>query len=129
MPASDSGFKIAARVSGRQLATLADVHSDQWTPMIVKTVAVDGTGVPELAAAIADYERFLSQQDRLLKKKAGNWRERLIEMLREALLERLLSERLSEAEIGRLAVEIAEHRRDPYSLVEEIVKGFANCEL
>jgi LAO/AO transport system kinase len=107
----------------RAMQTLA-IRRDKWTPTIVKTVAVEGKGVPELAAAIADYEQFLSQQDRLLKKKAGNWRERLIEMLREALVERLLSERLPEAEIGRLAVEIAEHRRDPYSLVEEIAGGF-----
>jgi LAO/AO transport system kinase len=112
----------------RAMQTLA-IRSDKWTPTIVKTVAVDGKGIAELADAIADYERFLSQQDRLLKKKAGNWRERLVEMLREALLERLLSERLPETEIGRLAVEIAEHRRDPYSLVEEIVKGFASCDL
>jgi hypothetical protein len=34
MPALDSGFKIAARVSGRQLATLADVQCDQWTPIV-----------------------------------------------------------------------------------------------
>src|SRR5437660_11241641 len=34
MPASDSGFKIAARVSGQQLATLAGVRSDRWTPLV-----------------------------------------------------------------------------------------------
>jgi hypothetical protein len=45
-------------------------------------------------------------------------------MLRDGLLERLLSERLPEAEIARLAAEIAEHKRDPYSLVEEIVENF-----
>jgi LAO/AO transport system kinase len=112
----------------RAMQSLA-IRGDKWTPPIVKTVAVDGTGVPELASAVADYERFLSQQDRLLKKKTGNWRERLIEMLRESLLERLLRERLSEQEIGRLAAEVAEHRRDPYSLVEEIVKGFVSCDL
>jgi hypothetical protein len=42
--------------------------------------------------------------------------------LRDALLERLLSERLPEEEIRRLAADIAEHKRDPYSLVEEIVE-------
>jgi hypothetical protein len=47
-------------------------------------------------------------------------------MLRDGLLEHLLSERLPEAEIARLAAEIAEHKRDPYSLVEEIVGGFEN---
>jgi hypothetical protein len=34
MPASDAGFKIAARISGWQLATLAGVRSDQWRPIV-----------------------------------------------------------------------------------------------
>ena len=66
----------------------------------------------------------MQQKDLLLKKKISSWRERLIEMLRDGLLERLLNERLPEAEITRLAAEIAEHKRDPYSLVEEIVGSF-----
>ena len=45
-------------------------------------------------------------------------------MLRDVLLERLLNERLPEEEIARLAADIAEHKRDPYSLVEEIVGSF-----
>jgi LAO/AO transport system kinase len=100
------------------------VRSDKWTPPIIKTVASDGKGVPELARVISDYEKYLQQHNLLLKKKISNWRERLIEMLRDSLLERLLSERLSEAEITRLAEEVAQHRRDPYSLVEEIVGSF-----
>jgi LAO/AO transport system kinase len=108
----------------RAMQTLA-LRKDKWTPPIVKTVAVEGKGMAELAAAAAGYEEFLSRQDLLLKKKISNWRERLIEMLREALLQRLLSERMQDHEIGRLAEEIAEHRRDPYSLVEEIVGSFA----
>jgi LAO/AO transport system kinase len=107
----------------RSMQSLA-IRSDKWTPPIVKTVAMDGKGVPELAAAIVNYEQFLEQKDLLLKKKISSWRERLIEMLRDGLLERLLSERLPEDEIARLAAEIAEHKRDPYSLVEEIVGSF-----
>jgi LAO/AO transport system kinase len=107
----------------RSMQSLA-VRSDKWTPPIIKTVASDGKGVPELARVISDYEKYLQQHNLLLKKKISNWRERLIEMLRDSLLERLLSERLSEAEITRLAEEVAQHRRDPYSLVEEIVGSF-----
>src|SRR5215469_1348215 len=107
----------------RAMQTLA-IRPDQWTPPVIKTVATEGKGISELAAAVAGYEEFLEQKDLLLKKKTSNWRERLIEMLRETLLERLLRERVGEGEIARLAAEIAEHRRDPYSLVEEIVDGF-----
>jgi LAO/AO transport system kinase len=107
----------------RSMQSLA-IRADKWTPPIVKTVASEGKGISELADTIAKYESYLQQQDLLLKKKITNWRERLVEMLRDSLLERLLSERLPETEIARLATEIAEHRRDPYSLVEEIVGSF-----
>ena len=108
----------------RAMQTLAP-RRDRWTPPVVKTVATEGKGVPQLAGAIAGYEQFLEQQNLLLKKKISNWCERLIEMLREALIDRLLAERLPQDEVARLAAEIAEHRRDPYSLVEEIVGRFA----
>src|SRR5262249_30387720 len=108
----------------RAMQTLAP-RRDRWTPPVVKTVATEAKGVPELAGAIAGYQQFLEQQDLLLKKKISNWRERLVEMLREALVYRLLNERLPQEEVARLAMEIAEHRRDPYSLVEEIVGSFA----
>src|SRR6516162_2002841 len=107
----------------RAMQTLA-IRPDQWTPPVIKTVATEGKGISELAAAVAGYEEFLEKKDLLLKKKISNWRERLIEMLRETLLDRLLREHVRENEIARLAAEIAEHRRDPYSLVEEIVDGF-----
>jgi LAO/AO transport system kinase len=110
----------------RAMQTLA-IRKDAWTPPIVKTVASEGKGVAELAATIVDYEKFLENKDLLLKKKISNWRERIVEMLREELLQRLLSEGLPESELARLAAEVAEHRRDPYSLVEEVVSNFS-CE-
>jgi len=109
----------------RAMQSLA-TRKDNWTPPIIKTVATEGKGIPELAAAIANYEKFLEKQDLLLKKKISNWRERLVEMLRGALLDRLLNERMSQGDLSRLAADIAEHRRDPYSLVEEIVGGFGD---
>jgi LAO/AO transport system kinase len=105
------------------MQTLAP-RRDKWTPPVIKTVATENKGIAELAAAIRAYEQFLEQQDLLLKKKISNWRERLIEMLRGALLDRLLSDQLPANEVARLATEIAEHHRDPYSLVDEIVESF-----
>lgn len=109
----------------RAMQSLA-MRKDNWTPPIVKTVATEARGIPELAATIASYETFLQKQDLLLKRKISNWRERLVEMLRESLLERLLHERIKPEDLGRLATEVAEHKRDPYSLVEEIVNRFGN---
>ncbi|HET6936346.1 MAG TPA: methylmalonyl Co-A mutase-associated GTPase MeaB [Candidatus Angelobacter sp.] len=111
----------------RAMQSLA-IRKDSWTPPIVKTVASEGKGMTDLAAAIENYQRFLTGKDLLLKKKISNWQQRLLEMLREALLERLLTERLPAGELQRLAADVAEHRRDPYSLVEEVVASFSCAE-
>jgi GTPase len=106
----------------RVMQTLSG-RSDDWTPPIVKTVATEGTGIPELAKAIADYQQYLQKQNLLLTKRVGNWRERLIEMLGERLLEKVMRERMSEEALSCYAREIAGHQRDPYTLVEEIVSS------
>jgi len=106
----------------REILALQSLASraDQWTPPIVKTVASDGTGVVELAAAISGYENYLQRAGLLLKHNIENWQERLIEMLRDSLLD-IASERMGNDNLSRYAAEIAEHKRDPYTLVEEIV--------
>jgi LAO/AO transport system kinase len=103
----------------RALQSLATRH-DKWTPPIVKTVASDGAGTAELAESIADYEAYLKKENLLLKKNVENWQERLIEMLRDAMLEKARAQ-MDDGNLERYAAEIAEHKRDPYSLVEEIV--------
>jgi LAO/AO transport system kinase len=96
------------------------VRSDRWTPPIVKTVASEGTGVTELAAAIHNYEVYLQQEHLILQKKVQNWQNRLIEMLRDALLEKA-REHLANGAVAGYAADVAEHRRDPYELIEQIV--------
>jgi LAO/AO transport system kinase len=103
----------------RALQSLATRH-DGWTPPIVKTVASEGEGIEELAAAIAEYEGYLQKENLALKKSTQNWQERLVEMLRDAMLEKARA-RMEDGNLGRMAAEVAEHKRDPYTLVEEIV--------
>ena len=102
----------------RALQSLA-TRQDGWTPPIVKTVASEGTGSEELAAAIADYEIYLQKQGLALNKSVQNWKERLIEMLRDSMLEKA-REHLGDGMVARMAAEVAAHKRDPYTLIEEI---------
>jgi GTPase len=102
----------------RALQSLA-MRGDGWTPPIVKTVASEGIGVKELAEAIANYEAYLQKENLALNKSVENWQERLIEMLRDALLEKA-REQMSDGGVARYAAEVAQHKRDPYTLVEEI---------
>jgi LAO/AO transport system kinase len=103
----------------RALQSLA-LRNYRWTPPIVKTVASEGTGISELGAAIAEYEAYLRKENLVLQHSIENWQERLIEMLRDALLEKA-RQQMEDGNVARYAAEVAEHKRDPYSLVEEIV--------
>jgi LAO/AO transport system kinase len=108
----------------RAMQSLA-VRSDRWTPPIVKTVASNGTGIRELAAAIAGYEAYLLKENLAFKKNVENWRERLVEMLRDAMLDKVRAE-MDDASLEHYAAEIATHKREPYSLVEELMRRVAD---
>jgi LAO/AO transport system kinase len=108
----------------RAMQSLAHPRTDNWTPPVVKTVASDGTGVPELAAAIDSYEKFLDSTELGRRRRMENWRDRLIAMLRDELLERVLRQQMTDDDATRYAAEVSEHKRDPYTLIDEIIAKF-----
>lgn len=103
----------------RALQSLA-ARQDGWVPPVIKTVATSGAGVQELAEAVEKYHEYLKSADLLRQRRTESWEIRLVEMLRDTLLERARA-RLSAADLSRLAADIAAHKRDPYSVIEEIV--------
>ena len=98
------------------------MRSDSWTPPVLKTVASEGNGIDELAGAIRQFEDHLRKGNLALKRSVHNWQERLIEMLRDGMLERVKG-RIDAGLLSHYAEEVAEHKRDPYTLVEEIIAG------
>jgi len=104
----------------RSMQSLA-TRADQWTPPIVKTVASEGRGVEELAGAISSYQAHQEQQGLGARRRIQNWEVRLIEMLRDALLQKAKTA-IPDDELSRLAAQVAEHKCDPYSAIEEIAK-------
>jgi LAO/AO transport system kinase len=102
----------------RAMQSLA-IRADNWTPPIVKTVATDGRGIQGLADAIASYESHQQEQGLVSQRRIQNWEARLLEMLRDTLLQQAHAA-IPEGELSHLAAEVAEHKRDPYSTIEEI---------
>ena len=114
----------------KELESLLSLASrnDGWEPPIVKTVATENQGVEALAHAIESYSqaqlgpRVSSERRRAI----ARWR--IVELLRESLLARVLASDSSVAMLDRLADEVATRRRDPYSAVEEIIE-FAGSQV
>ncbi|HZE62495.1 MAG TPA: methylmalonyl Co-A mutase-associated GTPase MeaB, partial [Pyrinomonadaceae bacterium] len=102
------------------LLSLAE-RDDAWQPPIVKTIAIEGTGIEELAASIENYREFH------LRTKTGDGRRRaiarwrILELLRERLVSKTLESASASEKLDELAAEVASRQRDPYSAVEELI--------
>jgi len=83
---------------------------DGWTPTIVHTVANEGKGIAEVLSAAREYHSRGSSPAR----GAEIWALRLREMLRERVLDGF-----PEADFAAAGREVAEHTRDPYSILDE----------
>ena len=104
----------ADRIQGQLEALLSLLPADQARPPIVQTVATDNKGVGELINTLSALPR---QSDRSVTA----WKERLIAMMRQRLIERVVAETLDDAKIAEAAREVAERRLNPYEFVDEVI--------
>jgi len=108
----------------RELEMLLSISErpDGWTPLIVKTVATEDSGTPALTAAIAQYQGFLdADRSRSTDRRATTAEHRIVELLRDRLLKAALSRVVNDTDLGEMARAVADRRRDPYSVVDEII--------
>ncbi len=102
----------------------ATSRTDAWRPPILKTVATTGEGVAELRQALDRFRGFGEESGLIIKRQREHWRARLMELLRQRLFEKVVAERLRDGSLDRHVEEILERRRDPHSVVEELIRDF-----
>ena len=98
-------------------------REDGWHPPIVKTIATENKGIQELAAAIESYRDFFTRAKSGDGRRRAIARWRILELLRERLVLQTLEADSASEKLDRLAGEVASRQRDPYSAVEELMKG------
>jgi len=94
---------------------------DGWHPPVVRTVASENKGVGTLAETISKFRAHFESSGERVKKHTEHWRNRLLELIEARLLERVLNAAGGEAALDRLASDVAERRKDPFSAVSEIL--------
>ena len=108
----------------RELESLLSISErpDGWKPLVVKTVATEDDGLDHLADAIAAYADFVgSHKSAAENRRASVAQHRIVEMLRDRLLKLALQKGVNQEELRDLAQSVADRRRDPYSVVDEII--------
>lgn len=103
-------------------------RSDGWQPPIVKTVATENRGLEELANAIERFRVFQTKTTASHERRNQIARWRIIELLRERLLARVLATDAAVTRLDLLAMDVANKKRDPYSAVEELMNESQKLE-
>jgi LAO/AO transport system kinase len=94
---------------------------DGWKPPIALTVATENRGIDELARQVERFKEHFKGQGSRHAKETALWKERLVNLLRERLVHRVVDGLARDGTLERLAAEIAERKRDPYSAVSDIL--------
>ncbi|MFQ5817858.1 MAG: methylmalonyl Co-A mutase-associated GTPase MeaB [Terriglobia bacterium] len=97
-------------------------RTDGWQPPIIKTVATEGTGVAELTQAVAEYRSHLERRGLEQEKRVERWQQRLLALLRERTLAQIVSTGIGEDKLAGYADQVARRERDPYSIVDEMLR-------
>jgi LAO/AO transport system kinase len=107
----------------RAMQSLVQQHGSSkfWITPIVKTVATTGEGIDDLLGAIEQMKDWLAQEGRLDARRKFYWRERIEEMVRQALLKEARVHGLSAEEFDGHAERVAAGQEDPYRLVPQLV--------
>ncbi len=91
-----------------------------WTPPVVRTTAIEGKGIGELAEEIEKFRERREQSGEQREKIQHYWKQRLVLLLEGQVLARALGgdgQRLLES----LASEVAQRRKNPYTAVRELL--------
>jgi len=96
---------------------------DEWQPPIVKTVAVENKGIDDLSRAIDECHQFQRNAPTSVNRKQAVAKWRIIELLRERTVSEVLARDGASERLDELAKQVATRKKDPYSAVDEILKG------
>ena len=92
-----------------------------WKPPIVRTIAIENKGIDELARRIALFRAHFDQAQERRTREIAHWKEWLLRLLENRLMERVVGAHMNEAQFDALAAEVAARRKDPYAAVNEIL--------
>jgi LAO/AO transport system kinase len=96
---------------------------DGWHPPVIRTVATENGGIAALAGAIEKFRTHFESSGQREKKHQEYWKNRLLGLLESRLLEQTLHGAEGEKKLDRLASEVSQRKKDPFTAVSELLAG------
>lgn len=108
-----------------ELEMMLDLNQDMvdWRPPIKRTVASQNQGIEELIATLGEHLTHLDKTGQLAIRRTERTRNELLAMIEEQLGRYVLRNINSSGQFEQLITAVQQRQKDPYSVVNEILKG------
>lgn len=104
----------------RTMLSLVPVEEGAWEPDIVKTVATEGTGIPELIEKIEEHHKWLETSQAGKEKQAKRVAEYILRLVHDLMLQDV--EEMLEKKLPEYVKACINNENDPYSIAKALVK-------
>ncbi len=115
----DGTSRTMAEVAG--LLEITPRAQGAWVPPIVRTVATTGEGIEDLVSAARRHRRHMASSGELAERRRRRSEAELLEVLKERLVEYVVSEDGLRHRFDKYVEEIASHKRSPHEAAAEIL--------
>jgi LAO/AO transport system kinase len=105
----------------RMILEMGKRHEKGWNPLILKTEAIVGKGIPELAQGIQQHRQALEQTEAMKEKRRERARATLLGILESEVMTRLLQQLGEDGDWDTLIESLANRQIDPYTIVEKVL--------
>ena len=96
---------------------------DGWTPPIVRTAALEGRGIEELAVALEKHTAFLQSSGLRHKRDVARARQEILENAQRLLARRVANGSRTGAVFERLAEDVADRKTDPHAAAMKLLQA------
>jgi LAO/AO transport system kinase len=104
------------------IAVAEEVESPLWMPPIQRTVATEGTGVPELVTHIGNHAKFLRESGAWLARERLRLQGELESLVQQGLMSQFRN-RISDRKYAQVLDQVVAHSLSPWDAVELLVNG------
>ncbi|MEG6584007.1 methylmalonyl Co-A mutase-associated GTPase MeaB [Dendrosporobacter sp. 1207_IL3150] len=107
-----------------ELEMMLDLNQDMvdWRPPIKRTVASQNQGINELVATLEEHIKHLEETGKLALRRKQRTKNELLAMIEEQLGRYILRNINESGQFEQLVTSVQQRQRDPYSVVNEILK-------
>jgi LAO/AO transport system kinase len=102
----------------------AHIKPTDWSPPIVKTVAVDDEGVDLLWQAIGPHRSHLKDSGKLLEKRRERTYRETLRMIHNELFRVVREQLQSTGQLDHIVEDILDRKNDPYTIMRQIVNNW-----